>query len=423
MWETILSGKTWQSDIFNKKKDGTLYWEYQMIFPLKDLAGEISHFFSLRVLDKQWEKARQEVDQLTHTLDQLPQVIIITNLEGVIFYANPAFKQVTGYDLTDVLGMNPNLLKSGHQTPEFYQKMWETITSGETWRGEFKNKRKNGDFYWESAVISPVKDDAGNITHYFAIRDDITQEKSNEQQLRKMEKQLSYSEKMTAIGQLSAGVSHEVLNPLNIISIQIQVLLRNYSDNPTLVAALKGTLKEIDRIEKTLNSLVTFSEGNQIELEKTSVNQIMEEVLLVSEDLKKKGIQIKYEEKNLSPSIHANQNELIQLFVHLIRNAKSAMPEGGTLSIKINTAKLNEKTYIKIEIADTGTGIPKEIQDKIFNPFFTTKPEGKAPGWDLPFATGSLKNMVDESLLKAKRTRGPHSSLRYLLCLINFYIL
>lgn len=186
LWETIRSGKIWKENIFNKRKNGTLYWESLQITPLRNAQGEITHFYSLRLLDKQMESVNKGLNTLSHTLDQVSQAVLMTDREGFIVYANPAFEKVTGYSLNEVLGMNPNVLKSGKQTPEFYEKLWKTITTGESWRGELFNKKKNGGKYWERAVISPVYDDENNISHFIAFRDDISEEKKKTDKLKKL---------------------------------------------------------------------------------------------------------------------------------------------------------------------------------------------------------------------------------------------
>lgn len=113
----------------------------------------------------------------SEAVKQNPATIVITNEEGDIEYANPKFESTTGYSLEEVKGKNPRILKSGEQSEAFYQDLWQTITQGKTWHGEFHNRKKNGALYWEEAGISPIKDKEGNITHYVGIKEDITDKK------------------------------------------------------------------------------------------------------------------------------------------------------------------------------------------------------------------------------------------------------
>jgi two-component system sensor histidine kinase/response regulator len=186
MWETITSGKIWEGNIFNKRKNGTLYWESLQISPLKNSQGEITDFFSLRLLDKQMKVTNKDLNKLNHTLDQIPQAVLMTDRKGFIVYANPAFEEVTGYSLKEVVGMNPNVLKSEAQTSEFFKKLWGAITTGKSWTGKLMNKKKNGELYWERSVISPVYNDENKITHFIALREDITEEQQKTDKLNKL---------------------------------------------------------------------------------------------------------------------------------------------------------------------------------------------------------------------------------------------
>jgi PAS domain S-box-containing protein len=117
---------------------------------------------------------------LSRAVEQSPASIVITNPAGDIEYVNPKFVHVTGYTLAEALGKNPRILKSGDKSPEAYRELWQTITAGKEWSGEFHNKKKNGELYWESASISPIRDLAGRVTHYVAVKEDITARKQTE---------------------------------------------------------------------------------------------------------------------------------------------------------------------------------------------------------------------------------------------------
>jgi PAS domain S-box-containing protein len=126
------------------------------------------------------KQMEEKLRQLSIAVEQSPASIVITNRDGDIEYVNPKFVQVTGYTLAEALGKNPRVLKSGDKGPEAYRELWETIKAGKEWNGEFKNKKKNGELFWEIASISPIRDLAGRITHYVAVKEDITARKQNE---------------------------------------------------------------------------------------------------------------------------------------------------------------------------------------------------------------------------------------------------
>jgi phosphoserine phosphatase RsbU/P len=134
--------------------------------------------------------AESKIRMFTIAVEQSPATVVITDRDGNIEYVNPKFTRLTGYSLNEALGQNPRILKSGEQPAEFYEEMWKTISTGKEWRGEFHNMKKNGDSYWESASISPITDGAGRITHYIAIKEDITERKKAEEALRVSEEAL-----------------------------------------------------------------------------------------------------------------------------------------------------------------------------------------------------------------------------------------
>jgi PAS domain S-box-containing protein len=130
------------------------------------------------------KRAEEEIRKLLHAIEQSPAVIMITNTAGNIEYVNPIFTQLTGYTKEDVIGKNPRILKSGETPPDEYKRLWDTITSGRTWQGKFHNRKKSGKLFWESAAISPVRNAEGAITHFIAIKEDVTEIKQNEQRIK-----------------------------------------------------------------------------------------------------------------------------------------------------------------------------------------------------------------------------------------------
>ena len=132
-------------------------------------------------------QALETLRKFFRAVEQSPASVVITDTDGTIEYVNPKFTRVTGYSPDEVLGMNPRILKSGEQPPEVYRELWETITAGREWRGEFHNRRKDGELFWEFASISPIVDERGKITHFVAVKEDITERKRAEEALTRSE--------------------------------------------------------------------------------------------------------------------------------------------------------------------------------------------------------------------------------------------
>ena len=186
MWDVLIKGDTWSGEIINKKKNGELYWERATISPVKNDIGETVNYVAVK--DDITEKMKSEADfrKLSNASEQTASAIVITDTKGVIEYVNPAFTKITGYSREEAIGENPSLLKSGKHPQDFYTNLWKTVEKGEVWRGELINRRKDGSFYWESQVISPVRNKEGKTTHYVAVKDDITKIKETEIKLRNL---------------------------------------------------------------------------------------------------------------------------------------------------------------------------------------------------------------------------------------------
>ncbi|MEJ2100341.1 MAG: PAS domain S-box protein [Desulfobacterales bacterium] len=177
-------------------KKGIPYSEFHPLVDVLDEMGEkiASQMRSIRKLNEDLEKRvaerTAELGKLSEAVEQSPVTVMITDKKGTIEYVNPSFSKVTGYSAKEAIGQNPRILKSGNHPDSFYKDLWDTILSGKTWRGELLNRKKNGEEFWESASISSIKNEQGDITHFVAAKQDITEQKRTEQAI--MESQAKY---------------------------------------------------------------------------------------------------------------------------------------------------------------------------------------------------------------------------------------
>ena len=163
------------------------FFDQEEVRLLDEFVNEISFAFETIEIENERKKAEEQLRKLSRAVEQSPVNIVIADLEGNIEYANPKASATTGYTFEELIGKNPRVLKSGETPDNEYQKLWEDITSGKQWHGTFHNKRKNGELYWESSTISPITDNLGKITHFLAVKEDITQQKLAELELRHSE--------------------------------------------------------------------------------------------------------------------------------------------------------------------------------------------------------------------------------------------
>lgn len=184
LWATILDGRRWQGELLNRKKNGELFWEHTRISPLRGEDGRISHFITVKEDISERRNAEALLKKLSLAVEHSPSSVIITNKTGVIEYVNQKFVEVSGYSSSDVLGKTPRLLKSGLTSEEIYKSLWATISSGKEWSGQLQNRCKTGELLWENERISPITDEHGAITHFVALKEDVTTRKQVEDVLR-----------------------------------------------------------------------------------------------------------------------------------------------------------------------------------------------------------------------------------------------
>jgi PAS domain S-box-containing protein len=166
-------------------RDGRIVWVRDDSVIVRDEAGRPLYVQGTLQDITERKQAEAQIRKLSEAAEQSANTIVITDVNGNIEYANPQFTKTTGYTLEEALGKNPRILKSGEQGHEFYEQLWKTITAGQAWRGEFRNKRKDGSLYWESATIAPILDTTGAIVNYVAVKEDITRQKEMEEALQR----------------------------------------------------------------------------------------------------------------------------------------------------------------------------------------------------------------------------------------------
>jgi PAS domain S-box-containing protein len=332
----------------------------------------------------------EKVRQLSRAVEQSPVSIVITNKDGNIEYVNRKFTEVTGYSFSEAIGKNPRILKSGELPAELYQRMWECIGSGQEWRGEFHNRKKNGELFWELSVISPIFNAAGAITHYLAVKEDITERKQLEEQLRQ-------SQKMEAFGQLAGGIAHDFNNLLTII--QGNVALLQEPLNPDQAGGLVEIAKAAERAANLTRQLLTFSRRQLFQPKPLDLNETVANTSKMLQRIIGEHISLETRFAPGGAPIKADRTMMEQILINLAVNSRDAMPKGGRLVIQTAAvavseadAEANPKSrpgpFIRLKITDTGCGMAPETLERIFEPFFTTKEIGKGTGLGLATVFG-----------------------------------
>jgi PAS domain S-box-containing protein len=341
------------------------------------------------------KRAENELRRLYQAIQQSPSSVLVTDVAGRIVYVNPKFCEVTGYAHEEVMGRNPRILKSGHTRPCEYKQLWDTITAGSIWRGEFHNRKKNGDLYWEIASIGPVKDDHGQIINFVAVKEDVTERRAVEEQLRQ-------SQKMQAIGQLTGGIAHDFNNLLTIILGNLQLLEQSDGKDERRGGLIDDALWAATRGGELTHRLLAFARMQSLRPAIVNLNDIVRGLTDLLRRTLGSRIDIVEELDPGIPSVLADPGELERALVNLAINARDAMPDGGVLSIQTKRAILDADyvkqcpdvvpgDYVMLTVRDTGTGIPAQLLGRIFEPFFTTKEVGQGSGLGLSMVYGFVK--------------------------------
>ncbi len=371
------------------------------------------------------KKTQDLLQQLSLAVEQSPVSIVITDLDGRITYVNRKFCEASGYNAGELVGRNPRILKSGRTSQEEYKRLWEAVASGKEWRGVFHNRKKNGETYCETAVIRPIQGSNGVISHFLGVKEDITEKLALEAQLRQ-------AQKLEAIGQLAAGIAHEINTPMQYIgdntrflettwaslqtiferlsqttgdspesaaeALKDLVRIRDAADleylNSEVPSAIQQSLEGIQRVTKIVQAMKEFSHPGAEKKVPADINKAIETTVTVARNEWKYVSELKtILDDSLGP-VPCLIGEFNQVILNLIINASHAIADvvgDGSQSkgkITIRTARKGDEAEISIE--DTGGGIPDEIRSRIFEPFFTTKAPGKGTGQGLALAHNTI---------------------------------
>ncbi|MGA9527851.1 MAG: PAS domain S-box protein [Terriglobales bacterium] len=476
--------------------------------------------------------------QLSMAVEQSPVSVVITNPQGIISYVNRKFTNLTGYSADEVLGRNPRMLNSGRVSSDVYRTLWSNIKQGHEWQGEFCNKKKNGEIYWEAATITPITNLRGEITHFLAVKEDITERKQAGKKLRQMqfslekasdsvfwidaqarivyaneaacrslghpheelltlsipdidpgfpkdvwtafwkrlktqgsmtfdtqhqskqgrcfpvevtanylefdgqeyclafarditerrvlESQLRQAQKLEGIGQLAAGIAHEINTPTQFVTdnltflrdswISIHQLIDLYRSSlakttgipPSVAMAIRESERSCDldfviaeapraidqgldgarRVARIVRAIKEFAHPDSADKTATDINRAVESTVTVGRNEWKYVADLTTDFDETLPPVVCYPGDINQVVLNLVVNAahsiKDKVKDGDKGQIKVCTRKRGD--YAEISVTDTGTGIPEEIRSRVFDPFFTTKEVGKGTGQGLALA-------------------------------------
>jgi PAS domain S-box-containing protein len=342
------------------------------------------------------KKIEETMRSLITAIEQAGETIVITDLDGTIQYCNPAFEKTSGYSKEEAVGQNTKLLKSGKHGKDFYKRMWGTITEGKVWSGPMTNRKKDGSLYQEDATISPIRDVAGKISGFVAIKRDVTQQLQLEGQLRQ-------AQKMESVGRLAGGVAHDFNNLLTIINGYSSFLLNRLKVGDPLRAYADEIRMAGDRAASLTKQLLAFSRKQVIEPKVLDLNATIRESAPMLQRLIGEDIVLETHLDSSAGQVMADPDQIHQVIMNLAVNARDAMPAGGAIDVETENVELGEELsgaghlsaapgrYVLMTVTDNGQGMDEPTRQQIFEPFFTTKELGKGTGLGLATVYGIVR--------------------------------
>jgi len=258
-------------------------------------------------------------------VEQSPVSVIITDTDGNIEYVNARFVNVTGYTSEEVQGKNPRILQSGYTSAKEYKKLWGTIASGGTWKGEFRNKKKNGELFWESAIISPVLSQDGAIMNFLGVKEDITERK-------KLEQQYLRAQKMESLGRLAGGVAHDFNNYLSVVSGYSELLLEELAEDKEKKQKVETILEACEKSKFLTDQLLAFGRREIVKPILIDLNKLVTDMEKILRRLVGEDIQLSIRLSKDLKKIKLDQSQIEQVIMNMVANARDAISHGGKIS-------------------------------------------------------------------------------------------
>src|ERR1035438_714040 len=357
-------------------------------------------------------RAIRDLQDFKRALDE-HALVAVTDLRGRITYANEKFCAISKYSREELLGQDHRILNSHFHSKAFMAELWRTILAGGVWKGEIKNRAKDGSCYWVESTIVPFLGADGRPEQFVAVRADITQRKESEEALRQ-------SQKLESLGVLSGGIAHDFNNLLSIIlgnsNIAAMHLPPESPAMPYLGQIEQATLRAADLTRQ----LLAYAGKGRFQVIEVDLNRLVVEMTqLLTVTLSKKAV-IRYDLSPSLPFISADPSQMQQLVMNLVTNASEAIGDevSGLITVRTGVQLVDEATqagllpalplstgeYVTLEVSDIGCGMTPEVRERIFDPFYTTKFTGRGLG--LSAMLGILRSHHGSLKVYSEQSRG-----------------
>ncbi len=365
--------------------------------------------------------AEEEERKLAWAVQQSPTSIMITDMDGKLEFVNQKLLELTGYSEDELIGHSPGILKSGHTSEKAYREIWARLRDGQPWSGVFKNLRKDGSHYWAATRLLPLLSEEGQITNFIGIGEDISER-------RRMDEQIAQVQKMEAVGILAGSVAHDFNNVLMTIignTELIKLEVEDLTDTEEISASVNQIEIASRRARALIQQLLTFARQQPRQARRLDLRHAVDEVLELIRVSTPPTVQINLVASDTALATDIDPTAFFQIIMNLCHNAVEAFSDrGGTITLTLehvapesadglDTLPKDATGSIKITIHDNGSGIPLDIQNKVFEPFFSTRPVGKGTGLGLAIVRNWVEEAEGKVTLESSRAKGTTFTLLF----------
>ncbi|WP_111309023.1 PAS domain-containing sensor histidine kinase [Confluentibacter sediminis] len=419
LWTTIANGKVWKGELKNKAKDGTIYWVDTTIVPFLNASNKPYQYVAIRsdITDRkkgeeELKKTLKEISDYKYALDE-SAIVAITDQKGIITHVNDNFCKISKYAAEELIGRDHRLINSGYHPKKFIKELWTTIANGKVWKGELKNKAKDGSTYWVATTIVPFLNQAGKPYQYVAIRSDITERKEGEEQIKANNaKAIEHAHilelKNTQLIDFCNIVSHNLRAPLINVSMLVDYVEQSEDEKERMevLAKIKPVVNHLMDVFNELVESIQVKQDTEIKADKIILKDCIEKIL--------KGFETQIKEYEADILLDLNQASIIyfpqkyieSILSNLISNALKYRSPKRKPTITIKTKKGDNNSII-LSVADNGLGIDLELhKDQIFKIRKTFHKHPDAKGFGLFMTKTQVEAMNGKIWAKSQPQKG-----------------